>query len=193
MAYFFKPYPSVFYDIYNDNHPQLATDITRRFSLERIAKNNKLIYYDYEIKDHDRPDIMADKYYGNSKLDWLFFLTNEMFDPYFQWPLNYKQFNDYIIQRYGSISNAQAQTHHYEQILQARVESYSQHDATVIIIPERVVIVDQTTYQSLTATARRAVTTFEFEENENNRKRIIKILDNAFVPGIMQQFQDIFR
>ena len=192
MSHFFKSYPVVSYDINNDNHPQLVTDITRRFRLEQVTKNSKLIFYDYEIKEHDRPDIMAEKYYGDSRLDWLFFITNEIFDTYFQWPLNYKQFNDYMIQKYGSISSAHAQTHHYEQIIQARDQSFSHSDGSVNIIPERVLTVDQTTYTSLAATARRSVTTFDFEENENNRKRIIKILDKAFVPGIMQQFKTIF-
>lgn len=192
MSYFFTPYPVVLYDPRGINQPQLAIDITRRFRLEHVTKNSKLIFYEYEIKDTDRPDIMADKYYGDSRLDWLFFITNSIYDPYFQWPLNYSQFVAYIRQKYGSTSAAQATTHHYEQILQARRERV-EYDGTIITLPERAVIVDYTTYIALATTARRSVTTYEFEENENNRRRIIKILDKAFVPSIISEFEEIFR
>lgn len=192
MAYFFTPYPVVLYDPNGVNQPHLAIDITRRFRIEQITRNSKLIFYDYEIKDSDRPDIMADKYYGDPRLDWLFFLTNNIYDPYYQWPLNYKQLTDYVRQKYGSVSVAQATTHHYEQILQARTERV-EYDGTIINIPERAVIVDYTTYASLATTARRLVNSNEFEENENNRRRIIKILDRAFVPSILSEFREIFR
>lgn len=193
MAYFFSEHPYVVYDVLGTSQPRLAVDITRRFRLDKITKNNKLVYYDYDIKDRDRPDIMADKYYGNSSLDWLFFITNEIFDPYFQWPLNYKQFTDYVRQKYGSVSNAQAQTHHYEQILQLRTEIVDQFDDTFINIPERTIQVDYTTYLTLAPSYRRQITTFDFEESENNRKRSIKILDAAFVPDILQQLDGIFQ
>jgi len=192
MSHFFTPYPLVLYDPTGQNAPSLAIDITRRFKLNEVTKNNSLIFYEYEIKDSDRPDIMAHKYYEDSRLDWLFFITNNLFDPYFQWPLNQKQFEDYIRQKYGSVSSAQAQNHHYEQILQLRQEYVPSYDNEIIVIPERSIQVDFATYTSLAPSRRRSVDNFTFEENENNRKRNIKILDKVFIPNIMQDFRDIF-
>lgn len=191
MSFFFTPNPFVVYDPLNENRPQLAIDITRRFRIEKVIRNSRLVYYEYDIQDRDRPDIMAEKYYGNSQLDWLFFVTNNIIDPYFQWPLNYKQFEDYIRQKYGSTSVAQGTTHHYEQILQLRTNT-TNIDGESIIIPERYLIIDQTTYQTLAPTYRRLVDAYSHEENENNNKRNIKILDKAFVPEILQQFGDIY-
>ena len=76
MSYFFTPHPFVAYDPTGQNTPSLAIDITRRFRLSEISRNNSLIFYNYDVKDSDRPDIMAEKYYQDPRLDWLFFITN---------------------------------------------------------------------------------------------------------------------
>ena len=190
--YYFSEFPSVQYDPTGQNRPVFSIDLTRRFRLSTIAGNRSLVYYDYDVQDHDRPDVMADKYYEDSSLDWLFFITNQIFDPYFQWPLNYKQFVDYITQKYGSVSTSQANIHHYEQILQARTQLTTETGEETNFVPERTVVVDLATYNTLSSTARYARTNYDWEEAENNRKRTIKILDAAFVPEILQSMKDIF-
>lgn len=180
------------YDPTGENKPQLATDITRRFKLNDAVKNKKLIYYEYDIQDHDRPDIMAEKYYGDSRLDWIFFISNQIYDPYFQWPLNYMQLQAYVRQKYGSVSNAVGTIHHYEQIITARKEYYSNFDNSVIMIPEQTLVVDQTTYNSLSASLRKVITSYDYEENLNNEKRKIKILDKAFIPELLRSYEKVF-
>ena len=192
MSFFFKSHPLVAYDPTGKKQPVLAIDITRRFRLERVTRNNKLVFYDYIIKERDRPDIMANLYYKDPRLDWIFFITNELFDPYFQWPLTYLQFNEYIRQKYGSVAVAKETSHHYEQILQARKEKF-EFNGEIINVPEKTVWVDQTTYSSLSPSVRKSIDSFTFEENENNRKQHIKILDKAFIPSIMQEFSTIFK
>lgn len=182
----------VSYDPLNENAPQLAIDITRRFKLVDTMRNSRLVYYEYSIKDRDRPDAMAERYYENPRLDWLFFITNQIWDPYYQWPLNYSQFDAYIRAKYGSTDVAQRTTHHYEQIIQTRKDMYSNYDGSVITIPEKTVVVDFTTYASLQAAERKIVDTYAWEESLNNKKRQIKILDKAFVPGLLRDFRRIF-
>lgn len=190
--FYFSSFPYVAYDPTGENKPQLAIDITKRFRLNEIQKNKKYVLYDYDIKDRDRPDLMAEKYYGDSTLDWLIFIVNEIFDPYYQWPLTYDQFQGYIVQKYGSVSAAMGQIHHYEQIVTPRIEQYSNFDSSTIIIPEAFVIVDQTTYNSLAANVKRQVSAYDFELNLNNEKRKIKLLDKSFVPGIIRDVRRIF-
>ena len=177
--HYFTTFPLVQYDPNNEDHPQLAVDITRRFKISDVLKNNRIVYYEYDIQDHDRADAMAERYYGDSRLDWLLFVVNQMYDPYFQWPLNYSQFDAYIRQKYGSPSIAMATTHHYEQIITTRKEYYSNYDNTVIMIPEQTLVVDYTTYLSLGTSLRKVITTFDYEEDLNNKKRTIKIMDKA--------------
>lgn len=190
--FYFTKFPTVEYDPTGQNAPVLATDITRRFKISDIVKDRRLVYYEYDIRDDDRPDIMAEKYYGDSRLDWLFFIVNQIYDPFYQWPLNQQQMDAYLRSKYGSPSVAMATVHHYEQIVAPRKEYYSNYDNTVIMIPEQVVIVDQTTYVSLASTARREVSVFDHEEELNNNRRRIKILNAAFVPEFLRSVRTVF-
>jgi len=163
-----------------------VTDITRRFGLSSLLRNNSAIYFDYEVKDGDRPDIIADKYYDDQTLDWLVLLTNEIHDPYFKWPLSYENFTNYIRQKYGSVAVAQSTTHHYEKTIQA--QSRNEDDT---IIPKRTVIVDYATYLTDVANTR-IVDTFSYENELNESHRNIKILDERFLSIIVDTHRRIF-
>lgn len=190
--FYFSQHPLILYDPLKKNKPQLSMDITKRFKIRDLALSNALLMYDYQIKDRDRPDIMAEKYYGNPRLDWIFFLTNSIWDPYFQWPLTQYKFESYIKQKYGSIANAQSQVHHYEQIVESRKEFISNFDGSLINIPEKTLIVDLETYQSLPSNERKLLTDYDHEEVENNKRRLIKILDKQYVPLMMREMKGIF-
>lgn len=63
-------------------------------------------FYDYFIEDGDRPTTVAYNYYGSVDYAWLVILANQIIDPYFEWPLSTTEFDDYIIDKYGSIDAA---------------------------------------------------------------------------------------
>ena len=107
--HYFSKHPRVFYDLQKDNRITRPIDITRRISLRDFGVNRKWILYDYSIKDGDRPDMLSYKYYGDSTLDWVIFLTNNIIDPYYDWPLTQYNLEQYITQKYGSLSTAQGQ------------------------------------------------------------------------------------
>jgi hypothetical protein len=77
---------------------------------------------------------------------------------------------------------AQSQVHHYERILS---KSKVLNNGTVI--PERKVIVDETTYNSLGINDRRLVTAFDEEDNRNESHRNIKLIDPALVTDVVRQ------
>jgi len=186
MAHYFKPFPIISYKLSGMTPTISVTDITRRFGLSSLLRNNSAIYFDYEVKDGDRPDIIADKYYDDQTLDWLVLLTNEIHDPYFKWPLSYENFTNYIRQKYGSVAVAQSTTHHYEKTIQA--QSFND-DGT--LIPKRTLIVDYTTYLTDVANTR-IVDTFSYENELNESHRNIKILDERFLSIIVDTHRRIF-
>ena len=47
--------------------------------------------------------MIADQYYGDSSLDWIVYLTNNITDPQWEWPLPQEVFDDFIRSKYGSI------------------------------------------------------------------------------------------
>lgn len=184
MAHYFSHLPNTRYKIngiYCCRRQETVTDITKRFKINQLLNGVEAYYYDYEIQSGDRPDTVAYKLYGSSKLDWIVLLVNEIHDRYFEWALTDSEFQEYIVKQYGSLSEAQSLVHHYEKIIQAKTTN---SDGT--ITPERTVIVDETTYNSLSLPERRIVTAYEEEDKRNESRRRIKLVDKQFIPRILR-------
>ena len=187
MAFYFRPFPKIDYDIKKNGIPLLLTDVTKRYKIRDILQQKTAIYYNYTIRDGDRPDLIAFKYYGDETLDWLIMLVNNIIDPYYDWPLNYQNFINYMRTLYGSVSTAKATVYEYRQILS---EQTTLIDGTVV--PKRTIVVDQNTYTNLAANVREEIDAYQFYEEENDNKREIKLLDKRFVPDIKLEVEAIF-
>ena len=187
MAFYFRPFPKIQYDIKKNKLPLLLTNVTARYKIRDILKNKVAIYYDYVVKDSDRPDLIAYKYYDDETLDWLIYLVNDIIDPYYDWPLSQDAFEKYMRSLYGSTSVARATVYEYRKILNGQSVLF---DGT--IIPERYVVVDLNTYNGLATNARREVDAYEYYEEQNNAKRRIRILDEKFASQIKSEIELIF-
>jgi hypothetical protein len=190
MAFLFRPYPTISYRIPGTRKRILTTDITRRFSVANFVRNNKVTFDEYYVQDGERPDIIAHGYYDDSSLDWLVLLTNEIHDPYYEWPLSYEQFNAYLRQKYGSVEYAMRTTHHYEQITQEHqiINDYGEKR----ILQEKTLVVDYTTYASLTNSQRKIVSIFDYEQNLNDERRHIYLIDLHYTQLIKEQHPYVF-
>ena len=191
MPHYFSNFPQIQYTLPSLNRVNTITDVTRRFVIRDFYKKNLFSFFKYDIIEGQRPDSVAYDLYGDTTLDWLILLPNEILDPYFQWPLSQNQLNDVIRKKYGSVSTAMAQVHHYEQIIQPRTELVNS-DGEKIVVSERTLQVDQTTYISLAANAKRQVTAYDYELAKNEKYRTISIIDIAYVPSIVDRFRNLY-
>ena len=187
MAFYFRPFPLINYDIKKNKLPLLLTNVTARYKIRDILKNKVAIYYDYIVKDGDRPDNIAFKYYEDETLDWLIYLVNDIIDPYYDWPLDQDAFNKYIRTLYGSVAGAKGTVFEYRKIITKQKVLF---DGTNV--PERYVVVDQNTYNTLAADLRREVDAYEYYEEENNNKRRIRLLDKRFAANVKSEVEVIF-
>jgi hypothetical protein len=188
---YFSNFPSLTYNLPGMPNSAEATDVTKRFIIRDFYKKQALSFFTYNITDGERPDTVAYNIYGDDSLDWLILLPNEILDPSYEWPMGQQTLNEYIRTKYGSVSTAMAQVHHYEQIIQKRQEILNQ-DGELILIPEKTLIVDQTTYTSLSPVNRTAVTNYDFELAKNERRRNISIISSRAVPSILEAFRDLY-
>lgn len=187
MSFYFRPFPKINYDVKKNNSPLLLTDITKRYKIRDILQQKAAIYYNYTIRDGDRPDLIAFKYYGDETLDWLIFLCNNMMDPYYDWPLDYRKFTAYMKSLYGSVDVAKSTVFEYRKILN---EQSTLIDGTVV--PKRTVVIDLNTYNSLSTSVREEIDAYQYYEELNDAKREIKLLDERFVPDIITEVEAIF-
>lgn len=186
MPFFFQKFPRVKYQLSNGNEIT-AVDITKRFRLIKDSFKSKLILYSYTLKSSDTPISVAHKYYGDATLDWFIFMINQMYDPYFDWPLNDYEFKQFIRDKYGSIQSAKQTTHEYYQILSEREVLI---DGTVI--EQQKVIIDETAYLLLADFERSSISQYDWEKEVNEKKRIIKLVDKSYLPVLLKEFGKVF-
>ena len=107
MSGFFNYFPSLFYS------NTAASNIIAKVRFDQSVVKNLGVFYPYTVEEGERPDQIAQHYYDDASYDWVVYLSNNIIDPYHEWPLTQVVFNDYITQKYGSIANAQAQVAYF--------------------------------------------------------------------------------
>ena len=107
---YFKSFPYTFYSLDNATTVQVVTNITNRITLSEETKNNLSLYDEYDIKDGETPELVADKFYSNPELHWLILHYNDIHDPRFDWPLDTNNLNKYLTGKYNDVNAV----HHYE-------------------------------------------------------------------------------
>ena len=108
MTQFFKKFPVINYG--NTS----AVNLMARVNMSKLALNSKQAYYSYQIPDGMRPDNLSYNYYDNPDYIWLINLANQIVDPYYDYPMSDSDVNSLIIQKYGSLANAQTTIDHFE-------------------------------------------------------------------------------
>ena len=71
------------------------------------------VFTKYKIKGDDRPDDVAYEVFGDANLDWLVLTCNNIINVYEEWPMTQFNFENYLLEKYGTYENINA-THHFE-------------------------------------------------------------------------------
>ena len=190
---FFANYPRIAYDISGNNSTvpdyTVAVNLMIRSKLKETVEDDVTVYYPYVVPEGMRPDVLAYKYYGDTIYTWTIFLVNNIVDPYWEWPLSYKDFREYMTDKYGSIEKAQSQIHHYEKIARARVEQTKLADA----VPEYRLEIDYQTYTETDVTEREIIYSYGYEQDLNEAKREIQLIDANFIRSVQDEARGLFR
>jgi hypothetical protein len=187
MSKYFTYFPKVEYDLMRTGDSVQLTNLLKRFRFDIDSRNQLNVFYTYTIQHGDRPDTIAEKFYGDSKLDWVVLHYNYIINPLFQWPLFGEDFNNYVAKKYGSVRSANETVEKYYKIVRPRVK-----DATKDI-PEWAVEVDQTTYNTLGESSRRFYTAYEWEVIQNDNNAEIKLLDELYLDQLLREVKVILR
>lgn len=120
MGNFFDKFPLVRYTVDKKllNEYNAVTNVLFRIGLIKdVMENNVNAYYYYNVRDGDRPEILAEQIYGNAEAHWMILYANNIYDPYYDWPMDERTFEKYIIKKYGSLQWAKTNYHHYEKVV----------------------------------------------------------------------------
>ena len=170
---YFKSFPVIPYDSKGDLQFKDVTNLLRRVGMRTKLKTNTFLYDTYSVKEGETPEMIAHKLYGDSELHWIVLLVNEITDRYHQWPMSGMQFLDYINDKYSNPDGV----HHYE-------TTQTSGDTKIKIEVEN--DVDEYAYTGLTL-----ITNREYEQNEQDKKRKIRLVDPSFVEQFVDEFKKL--
>jgi hypothetical protein len=116
---YFNTLPLVEYSDLQNNTNQynvVLTNILTRSAFLREIVENTAVFYEYQIKDGETPEVIADKLYGDVGRFWIVLLFNRLSNPFYDFPLIQEQLNDRITAKYDStLEESMITIHHYEQ------------------------------------------------------------------------------
>ena len=111
MEKYFKHYPTIDFDVKNDGELIEAKDIFRNIRVSDNSDEAITGYEYYYVNDQDRPDVLASKLYGDATLYWLFWMVNDKFATYNDWPKSQSILERFIARKYTGkalVSNQQS-------------------------------------------------------------------------------------
>jgi hypothetical protein len=187
------------------NSVVLKNLLIRTELLPKLSKN-PLIFYQYAVNDTDKPEIIADKYYGDSYRYWMVLYANpQILDPQSDWPMNSQQFTIYLQDKYAEAANGAANVlsytlgtvYQYEKII-------TTVDNTTGTTAVKNVVIDYNTYlltpststtqsfpdgSSVTYTiSTDAVSIYDYELRQNESKRNINIINSNYASALESQY-----
>ena len=201
MAKYLDKFPKLLYN------KTLITNLLTRISPIKGAIDNVSLFYEYDIQEGDTPEIVASKYYDDPEMHWIILLFNDIYDPFYDWPMTYQQLQTYIIDKYGSIQSAKTTNHHYEKTIKTIDDPTGQVTTKTYIIdydtymndarlineitnsPYRLVFSNGTS--TTVQVSKRDVDCYEYENELNESKRRIKLIRKELIYDILKQFDSL--
>ena len=173
MSYFNK-FPLMSYDIKGNEVRKLLPNILRRVKLRSVIKSGGMLFDKYDVKEGEKPEDIAFKWFGDPELHWVILMTNNVTDRYYGWPMNQVQFAEYITDKYGDNVDA---VHHYEVTKDSgRTTSNGPSDYS------HLVEVNSDTDNAISISNR------QYEEREQDKKRQIQLLDKSLLGDFIAEF-----
>ena len=161
------------YDMKDDNNYKILPDILKRVKQRNAIASGQFIFDTYDVKNGEKPEDIAYKWFGDAQLHWVILMTNNVTDRYYQWPMNDAQFAEFIADKYD---NPDA-IHHYE-IPKSSGSTTSQGPNDYSHLVE----VNSDTDNASSISNR------EYEERIQDSKRQIQLLDKSFLGDFIAEF-----
>ena len=170
---YFKAMPKIFYP-YKDSSGKIVQttvpDIFRRVHMDKFFKNRTTLL-DFYVSDGESPESVSYSYYGSTKYHWVVLLCNDIVDVKREWPLSGQDLVRYAKDKYGN--NNINDVHHY-------------------VIKNTDVIVDWDAAKVSTGEYQ-AVTNLDYEDDINEKKRQIFLLDKRYLNEVIQQYKKLIK
>ena len=192
MAYFTN-FPKVSLPSFADNRRSSldfvnSTNLFKRGKIREEIIGSIAAFERYSINGDDRPDNVAFRVYGDSSLDWVILISNNILNVRDEWPMNQYDFKRYIDNKYST--TLLTQIHHYE--------SKEVRNSKGLLLQQSGIWVDADHSFSwseggkkYTQTGTTSVSNLQFEEDRNNKKRSINVVRSNYLEVIKEDMREL--
>jgi len=168
------------YDVKGDRNFKLLPNILKRVKLRSGLRSGSFLFDNYDVKDGERPEDVAFKWFGDARYHWIILMTNNVTDRYYQWPLTQPQFQEHLTDKYGA--GNEDDTHHFEKTTDSGKTSSSgpndyshlvecnSDDGDPVIISNR-----------------------QYEQRKQDEYRSIKLLDTQYLNTFIEEFENLIK
>ena len=166
-------------------------NLFKRTKISEQIFNDLTFFTKYQIITDERPDNVAFKVYGDSNLDWMILLANNIINVQQEWPLEHQSYYNYLIGKYGSDAALQ-NIHHYE-------TREIKNSVGKVIVPKGLEVPStfNITYfdtglgvqQTVTTEIVTEITNQVYEDGLNDAKRNISIIKPRFIGLIIEEIE----
>lgn len=183
-------YPSLLNDRQSSGDTVRVKNFWRRAKIREDFFGNFVLFTKYNVIGDERPDTVAEKYYGSANLDWLVLTSNNIIDIKNDWPMTEYDLNIYLNDKYTP--QQLAEIHHYETI------EYRDFSNQLIVKGGQIVDNNfKVEYlkggQVRTVSPIKSVSHFEWEVQKNDEKRVIDLVKTEFVDKVLRDFDAIMK
>ena len=175
---FFSRFPILPYDITNTDNYKLIPDILRRVKIRTAIRGASMLFDSYDVKNGERPEDIAFKWFGDAELHWVILMTNNVLDRYHDWPMNSVQFQEFLEDKYSNPDGI----HHYE----ITKDSGSLTSQGPTDYSHKVEVNSDTVNAS-------GVSNREYEEREQDKKRSIRLLNQTYLNDFIAEFDNLIQ
>jgi hypothetical protein len=177
---YFSRFPLTVYDMKGNGVYKLLPDILRRVKLRSGIKAGAFIFTEYDVRDGEKPEDVAVKWFGDPEYHWVILMTNNITDRFYEWPMTQPQFQNFIEDKYGIASIDSI--HHYE-ITQTsgRTTSNGPNDYSYLV------------ECNSDEDGASPVTNREYEQRLQDKFRSIRLLDQRYLPTFVSEFEALIK
>jgi len=192
MAYFTN-FPKVSLPSFADNRRSSldfvnSTNLFKRGKIREEIIGSISAFERFSINGDDRPDNVAFRVYGDSSLDWVVLISNNILNVRDEWPMNQYDFKRYIDNKYST--TLLTQIHHYE--------SKEVRNSKGLLLQQSGIWVDadhsfswSENGKKYTQTGTTSVSNLQFEEDRNNKKRSINVVRSNYLEVIKEDMREL--
>lgn len=195
MAYF-DFFPDLLLPSFSDKR-RSSKDLVRVKNLFKRAKlrddffENAVAFNSYIIQGDDRPDNVADKFYGDEFLDWVVLISNNILNVREEWPMSQRDFSVYLNNKYDQ--DQLSSIHHYETKRVVDQDGFALLQEGNTVPPDFVL---NWSYAGMNnslsgSNVMTSITTIDYEISKNDKKREINLIRPEYIKVVLEDMREI--